>query len=149
MPREIKFRGYDVDTKKWYYGGYTKFDKVTLCMATEKEVKDNEEYLILFQGFSDWNMTKPSHMADVDPESVGQYTGLKDKYGKEIYEGDILRDRESIVTIDFINGMFIAKYRTMNNLWKEYGSLHRYLCDYEDSANVIGNIYENPELLEG
>jgi uncharacterized phage protein (TIGR01671 family) len=140
MPREIKFRGYDIDTKKWYYGGYVKFDKVMLCMASEKEVKENEEHLILFQGFSDWNLPQPRHMADVDSESVGQYTDLKDTHGKEIYQGDLVK----------IDGIPYEVYRHESGSWDAAGkSLWTWINDDEKRLEIIGNTYENLELLEG
>ena len=75
-----------------------------------------------------------------------QYTGLKDKNGVYIYEGDVLRDSESIVIVKFVDGEFSVDYRTMGGKWRNYGSLFDYLKDYE--GEVIGNIHENPELLE-
>jgi len=74
----------------------------------------------------------------VDPNDcdIMQYTGLKDKNGTEIYEGDILqRNDNSIAVVEFENGMFITKYDAL--MWE--------LC--ENSPIVIGNIYQNPELL--
>jgi len=80
---------------------------------------------------------------EVIPETVGQYTGLTDKNGTKIFEGDIVKrhwfDRDSIYRIDYDNGLaaFIgqrdASYTTF---------------DYDAAEfEVIGNIYENPELL--
>lgn len=70
-----------------------------------------------------------------------QYTGLKDKNGKEIYEGDILA-RTSIrdTIVEFDGAMFVAKKIGVNT--------SRYLGFYVDEFTVIiGNIYENPEIL--
>jgi uncharacterized phage protein (TIGR01671 family) len=81
----------------------------------------------------------------VDEITIGQYTGLKDKNGKEIYEGDVLKDlghdRYYWIT-SFNNGSFIgiqSNCQTWNvNLYT--------LCKYP--LEIIGNIYENPELLQ-
>lgn len=75
-----------------------------------------------------------------------QYTGLKDKHGVYIYEGDVLRDSESTVIVKFVNGEFSVDYRTMAGKWRNYGSLFDYLKDYE--VEVIGNVYQNKDLLE-
>lgn len=70
-----------------------------------------------------------------------QYTGLKDKNGKEIYEGDILFEsfREEYLKVVFENGSFRA----------EADGYSSDLEGYDYSCEVIGNIYENPELIEG
>ena len=81
-----------------------------------------------------------------DEVELMQFTGLKDKNGVEIYEGDMLRDSESIVIVKFVDGEFSVDYRTIGGKWRNYGSLFDYLGDYE--GEIIGNIYENPELIE-
>ena len=75
-----------------------------------------------------------------------QSTGLLDKNGKEIFDGDLLRDSESIVIVKFKDGEFIVDYRNMAGEWRKYGSLFRYLKDFE--GEIIGDIYQNSELLE-
>lgn len=73
-----------------------------------------------------------------------QSTGLKDKNGKEIFEGDILGTKDGL-----LNG--VVEYRTDLGMWTN--SLVRYnnferLCSIASDRKIIGNIYENPELLE-
>lgn len=73
-----------------------------------------------------------------------QFTGLKDKNGKEIYEGDIIGNRTNVWEIGFRNGRFGA-------IHPEHSKA--YLCDFDNSyittyCEVKGNIYKNPELLE-
>lgn len=80
-------------------------------------------------------------------DGLMQYTGLKDKNRKEIYEGDILLyDSGSKTSVFYNNGAFVRSYGN-SNMYLLYDSFIEdgCLCNYE----VIGNIYENPELLEG
>ena len=130
MNREIKFRGFQ---KSWIYGGITIFEnQVNIfdvnCVA-------NSSY-------------------EVDINSVGQFTGLKDKNGKEIYEGDILQTKNNIVEVFFgkkVHSVFMfGKRDTIEiNGWLVKNSKNH--TDVLDESfihgKIIGNIYENPELL--
>ena len=79
-----------------------------------------------------------------DYDSIMQTTGLLDKNGKEIFEGDILGTKDGL-----LNG--VVEYRSDLGMWTN--SLIRYnnferLCTVANSREIIGNIHENPELLE-
>lgn len=75
-----------------------------------------------------------------------QYTGLKDKIGVEIYEGDVIRDAGYVGVVDFKNRCFCIHFLNVPEDWEPTYILfyHKDLLNCE----VIGNIYENPELLE-
>ncbi|EAC5221487.1 hypothetical protein ABZ286_000098 [Listeria monocytogenes] len=81
-----------------------------------------------------------SRSEKVDPETVGQYTGLKDKSDNKIFEGDIGWDehKECYGVVKFEEGKFLYVWENIvEDLW-----------EVADNIEVIGNIHENPELLE-
>ena len=77
-------------------------------------------------------------------KSTGKFDNSTPK--KEIFEGDVLRDSESIVIVKFADGAFSVDYRNMGGEWRSYGSLFRYLKDYE--GEIIGNVFEHNHLLK-
>ena len=133
--RTIKFRGKPRENGKWYYGSLVYSDEIDAA--------------IYFQIGS--GLVKTMDRVYVNPETVGQFTGLYDCDGKEIYEGDVLRLgnspsgvcevkwNESLAAI-CIQFFFENKVGT-----RPLGGWVK--C--ERKVEVIGNIFDNPELLKG
>ena len=85
------------------------------------------------------------------PEEVMQYTGLKDKEGKEIYEGDILQTGKEKQVIEFSSEIYVPSsdqsyYASYHWGYRLYSK--NYIVFNPEQCKIIGNIYENPELLE-
>lgn len=142
--REIKFRGKSIKTGEWIYGYY--YEKAVPLQCFDEGKEEKPKGFIIYPGFADWNMPRSMYEAEVIPETVGQYTGLKDKSGKEIYEDDILgfvTDTKWIV--GFKNGAFTLYYNNAN-----INILYDCFIEYEEITHlkIIGNIHDNPELLK-
>lgn len=162
MIRENKFRAKNIKTNQWVYGGYYKHLKRTPSPIGDKIKKDDYISLISTSGFSDWNMPKPVEYFAVEENTVGQYTGLKDKNEKEIYEGDIVEIGDFTYSIKFEIGSFMLvrcsdetdMYAEFDNCWNDevypLCQLHWESNAEENmlyNCEVIGNIYDNQELL--
>ena len=132
---EILFRGKRTDNGEWVYGYYTKAryylngEEMHIIFAPDVEAFPHCE----FTGYE-----------EVLPETVGQYTGLTDKNGVRIFEGDIL-------TIEN-EGVYAAiKYNESNAAFYVEDEDHEdYLGEaWETDVIIIGNIHDNPEILKG
>ena len=132
--REILFRGKRTDNGEWVEGSY-------VYASIEEKGKSLVENAIKRH----WIITQNGKCYEVDPSTVGQYTGLTDKNGKKIFEGDILDTTNSnsrIWYVDYRNTAFCCDQGNAN-----------YSCVLDDftqvsDVEVIGNIHDNPELLE-
>lgn len=96
--REVEFRGYDKDTKRWYYGSYARLERSTpypMSQDPEGDAKKFEaeqvDHYIFFTESSDWGLPTRKLKATIDPKSVGEWTGARDKNNRKIYEGDRIR----------------------------------------------------------
>ena len=133
--RDIKFRGKTGTTegKKWVYGYLYKIKSF---------FSENYQYFVKNEHLQETN---------VDEETIGQYTGLKDKNGTEIYEGDIIFIKGETKLLD-IKGKVEYSNILAQFIITNTGSIVNEaepLGDYEEEdIEVIGNIYDNPELLE-
>lgn len=142
MNREILFRGKSIDTDEWLYGHLfnygltapTNVPCISVCVPTSWEEACN--------------------LYAVHPDTIGQYTGLKDKKGTKIFEGDILeyigkrKDNVNKVyrrKVVFHEGMFALLSKEL----QAYSALNYHgMKDGRSAWRVIGNIHDNPELIE-
>ena len=113
--REILFRGKDIISGRW-----------------------TEGFLVGEQHIGNWVECDP-----IIPETVGQFTGLADKNGKKIFEGDIVKYGEHtmvVVWYDFLASFTLA--------FSVDGYYHETMSKSDTYLEIIGNIHDNPELLE-
>ena len=144
--REILFRGKCVDTGVWYEGYYIQLHKTTHCCLGCPD-PDNDIHQIVFERMTDWELPNQHYRVDVDPETVGQFTGLTDKNGKNIFEWDIVRCIRTFCDGKEMIGHII--YKDCCFCVKEKKDINQPAMDLCSDFEVIGNIHDNPELLEG
>lgn len=120
MNRTIKFRGKRLDNGKWVYG-------------------------YLADGYYINDINAPVRtVIEVDSHTVGQFTGLLDRNGKEVYEGDLLKDDEitwEIFWCDDVAAFMVEQYKSDSDSPKMF-----LLSDAVKDCTIIDNIHDNPEL---
>lgn len=130
--REILFRGRMLNIDEWAYGFYGSHS-------------GRESFIIKSPYIDTQNEIAAIDIVEVSSETVGQYTGVNDKTGNKIFDGDI-------VSLDEHDGHFLVEWFSIKGKWHLSGKVCAYELDEcgfpERCAEIIGNIHDNPELLE-
>ena len=140
--REYKFRGKNKNTGKWVYGYYFKdFNGKSYIINTLQKMQ---------------NADTSNVWIEVIEETIGQYTGLKDKNGKETYEGDVVLIDAYTYTEPEFSEEYLVEYNELLGMWelknlednkdiKTFEDLNGW---YKLDIKLLGNKWDNPELLE-
>ena len=134
MNREIKFRGksiMDNSYGEWLHSSGIKYEEDVELMYCDEDTSEEWHY--------------------IDKNTLGQYTGLHDKNGKEIYEGDIVKFRFKTDRQEFSDIIGYIEYQTTFTAFLIMSFVGSFKIDIMDLKfiEVIGNVYDNPELLGG
>lgn len=152
MKRTIKFRGHSIHSNEWVYGSLLKIGD-NYHILGDNDMYEDGHHIRQESDFPTW----------VDPKTIGQFTGLYDKNGKEIYDGDIIYSEfpdgsktNCLIGWNEENSCFglMDEYNYRSKL--EGYDFQRFdnaiFCNFSKHSKkfeVIGNIYDNPELLKG
>ena len=118
----LKYRAWDSAKKEMFKDTFAITESGQVVVAEQKFVTSSPDYVF------------------VDHLVIMQSTGLKDKNGKEIFEGDVVKCNGLLGTIESFKAMWICSFVKYNNYQK--------VGFFAQEIEVVGNIYENPELLE-
>lgn len=141
MKRTIKFRGKRIKDGKWIYGNLADYSMKVFNTTIEKKV--------IFGNIVSFATDNFGFVVDdcaVDPETIGQFTGLRDKDSRPIYEGDIVMQRGysgvKPMVVRFEHGAFIVG-------WHGGSSTQTRPMLIQKRCEVIGNVIDTPDLLNG
>lgn len=123
--REILFRGKRVDNGEWIKGGYAENGGKTFIIVRTRYIPDTRDWDTV--EYYENNPCYHLSMIEVDPETVCQYTGLTDKNGRKIFEGDCSGHKQNVV--EYLSGSFVVSGDRPLSMMAKYNE-------------VVGNIFD-------
>lgn len=140
--REILFRGKRIDNGEWAGGNFYE-SQISGCYILENK-------LLATVGGRHSRATIRDKLIpyEVDPSTVGQYTGLKDKNGRRIFDGDELSWHNGSGAVNFDGGCFCVRLHGEIEYYGRNNPAIDVIFNLYPELEVIGNIHDNPELME-
>ena len=144
MNREILFKAKRKNNGEWVEGYYIYHIKRTICPLGDSVKPEDEQHVIMQDGFSDWNMPRNTVVYEINPDTLCQYTGLIDKHGRKIWENDIVRNKKGDIGV----AQWFEEHAAFM-IWNKTKNCVCYLAENDFSKiEVNGNVFDNLELLE-
>lgn len=145
MEREVLYRGLDKENKSiWYEGYYWQTCDTTYCFKEDYEDNpNNTHHYILFDEMTDWNRPNRKLKAEIDGDTLCQYTNRKDINGNKIFENDIIENRKGlkgVVKYDKNRLTYIVQTKKLNYTLYDMST--------EIGVKVIGDIFNNADLIK-
>ena len=136
--KEVLFRGKTIDENKWIQGS---------LVRALGYLDEDEKFFIIPEDALYYNHGEFDFVKEVRSETVGQYTGLYDKFNRRIFENDIVRVCEDDGN-EFCKGFVYFDKRKGTTYVKSQRSYRTYVAMLTSITEVIGNIHDNPNLLD-
>ena len=169
MDSEIEFRGRCCTSGRWMFGHYVEHKARQPCPVDDGYGPDDILHYIFISEYADWNMPRQLKGIKVHPETVGQFSGFFTDGNNKIYTGDVIarfvryeKDTEprriGVFEVVYCKGGFRIKDNlayergldgyTIGDVFSNWDKLKRDYPDTEQFVEKLGNIHDNPELLE-
>lgn len=157
------FRGKRKENGQWATGSFHIYETRQICLFNDKLQLEEIKYLIIRNSFADWNMPRTIESTEVDPETVGQFTGLTVSNGR-VFDGDFLEFGDRILEVFWNVEAFQWQAKQVDTdleIHRTCGGCHDYDWTITDlgwlaaeetitgkmTTKIIGNKWDNPELL--
>jgi len=137
-------RGKRKDNEEWVEGYYFYYHTNPCILSHGEKFSDFEHHVISVPHYGDWNMWSFDDY-EIIPETLGRFTGLLDKNGNKIWEGDILQNENG--------NRIVCKFEIQDShsafYFKDQKAPTKMFCNIPIFFEIIGNVHDNPELLKG